>query len=237
MEEIYVNVEMKDKTVTPVDCIHQTGPRSSKRRFHEAAIWFLGLLSLLLLAGVIALGVYCYISTRDSSAEFSTVIANLTERLSSLTEQRDLLNVSLSEVSKELQSLKKQCPPGWTVFGCSCYFFSTQKKSWDDSRADCRDKGADLVIIESFTEQEFLTNNKKGDTWIGLSDRDDEGTWKWIDDTPLTQGFWWREQPDNGGGFPQNGEEDCAHLRADRSKADNWNDRRCDVTMLWICEK
>ncbi|XP_074551396.1 C-type lectin domain family 10 member A-like [Halichoeres trimaculatus] len=176
-------------------------------------------------------------TARDASAEISVINANLSERLSSLTRQRDQLNVSLAEVMKELQCLKKTCPPGWTMFGCSCYLFSTQEKSWEESRQDCRATGADLVVIESLEEQEFISKSAKADSWIGLSDRDDEGTWKWVDGSSLTQGFWWGPQPDNGRGDPQYGEEDCAHLTPVRRKEENWNDLKCDVSMLWICEK
>ncbi|XP_074551399.1 C-type lectin domain family 4 member E-like [Halichoeres trimaculatus] len=241
MEEIYANVESdKPDHTRPPAC--QTGPRSSQRRFHGAAVLFLGLLSLLLLAGIIGLSVHCHVSARDASAEISVINADLSERLSSLTRQRDQLNVSLAETTKELQRLqrllkeKKTCPPGWKMFGCSCYLFSTQKKSWEKSRQDCRARGADLVVIESFKEQEFLVNSIKAYSWIGLSDRDNEGTWKWTDGAPLTLQFWWDGQPDNGGGHLDLGEEDCAHLRAGESKEKNWNDLRCETSFSWICE-
>uniref|UniRef100_A0A3Q3N3Q5 C-type lectin domain-containing protein n=1 Tax=Mastacembelus armatus TaxID=205130 RepID=A0A3Q3N3Q5_9TELE len=48
---------------------------------------------------------------------------------------------------------RKWCPEGWTRFGCSCYFKSTEKKWWYESRTDCRNKGADLVSINSKEEQ------------------------------------------------------------------------------------
>ncbi|XP_020511675.1 CD209 antigen-like protein E [Labrus bergylta] len=239
MEEIYANIEYEK----PVNTKPRTGPESSGRRFYRAVVLLLGLLSLILLAGIIALGVHY-------SSEFSATKANFTERLqdrenqlSSLTEQRDLLNANLTEKTKELERLqtlskqKKTCPTGWKMFRCSCYLFSTHTKTWEGSRQDCRDNDADLVVVDSFEEQEFLTNNIKTDTWIGLSDRDNEGTWKWTDDTPLTRGYWWTGQPDNGGGDPNWGEEDCVHFGAGKKKEANWNDLRCDVSKLWICEK
>ncbi|XP_035532219.1 C-type lectin domain family 4 member E-like [Morone saxatilis] len=123
------------------------------------------------------------------------------------------------------------------MFSCTCYLFSTNSHSWEEGRRDCRDRGADLVIIDSSEEQEFLTKNIRKDTWIGLTDRDNEGTWKWTDETPLTLAYWVRGQPDSGGGDPQWGEEDCAILIAGKETEENWNDRRCDDTLKWICEK
>ncbi|KAF5888978.1 C-type lectin domain family 4 member E-like isoform X1, partial [Clarias magur] len=72
-------------------------------------------------------------------------------------------------------------------FSSSLYFMSNKNKNWTKSRQDCRKRGADLVIINSREEQEFineLRNSKRA--WIGLNDRDREGTWKWVDGTPLS---------------------------------------------------
>ncbi|XP_041662299.1 CD209 antigen-like protein A [Cheilinus undulatus] len=244
-EEIYVNAE----DIKPVDIrppTIQTSPGSSHGRFYRPVVLFLGLLSIILLAGIIGLGVLYLVSAHHASVELSTIKANLTvqlqvkdQQLSTLTEQRDLLNVSLTNIRKNLMSLSKQmktCPAGWKMFQCSCYFFSTHKNTWNECRKDCQDKDADLVIINSPEEEEFLTNNIKGSTWIGLSDQEKEGTWKWTDGTQLTMAYWWRGQPDNGGGNPQYGEEDCCHFATYKKEA-KWNDLRCDTPLLWVCEK
>ncbi|KAI3355683.1 hypothetical protein L3Q82_004270 [Scortum barcoo] len=179
---------------------NQRGRRSSERRFHGVIILLLGLLSVFMLAGLIGLAVHYHYSVRGSAAELSTIRANLTERLQesntklvSSIEERDQLKANLTEMTEELkrlQSLSKQnrtCPAGWRMLSCTCYFFSTTSASWEQSRRDCRDKGADLVVIESYEEQELLTKIIKKETWIGLNDREKEGVWKWIDETPLTQ--------------------------------------------------
>lgn len=51
---------------------------------------------------------------------------------------------------------------GWVYFHRSLYYISSMKKSWQDSRDDCLQRGADLVIINSKEEhvREFLSFEK-----------------------------------------------------------------------------
>ncbi len=42
---------------------------------------------------------------------------------------------------------------GWVRFNNSLYYISSLKKSWQESRNDCLQRGADLVIINSKKEQ------------------------------------------------------------------------------------
>ncbi|XP_063744060.1 C-type lectin domain family 10 member A-like isoform X2 [Eleginops maclovinus] len=234
MEEIYANVESV-KPLNSRSSAKPKGPRSSER-FLQAAVLCLGLLSLFLLAGLIGLAVRYHNSVGGAAADLSSVKANLTERLqasdqqlSSVSEERDRLNASLTEKTKEvarLQSSKTICPAGWRKHSCSCYLLHKQTDSWEKAREHCRERGAHLVVIDSAAEQT--------DVWIGLSDREKEGTWKWVDGSPLTLRNWETIQPDNGGGDPRWGEEDCAIIY---THTNEWHDRSCESTQPWICEK
>uniref|UniRef100_A0AAY4DP61 C-type lectin domain-containing protein n=1 Tax=Denticeps clupeoides TaxID=299321 RepID=A0AAY4DP61_9TELE len=65
------------------------------------------------------------------------------------------------------------------------YSISNEQKPWNESRAECRGRGADLVVINSLEEQ-FA--HRLVLTWIGLTDNEQEGVWKWVDGSPLTEG-------------------------------------------------
>uniref|UniRef100_A0A667ZHP2 C-type lectin domain-containing protein n=1 Tax=Myripristis murdjan TaxID=586833 RepID=A0A667ZHP2_9TELE len=131
--------------------------------------------------------------------------------------------------SCQIYERETTCPEGWKMSSCVCYLVSTERNSWEKARQDCRDRGADLVVIDSAKEQTFITSLKTA-AWIGLSDRDEEGTWKWEDDTPLTLKYWGEEQPDNWR------EEDCVQINPDKTD-NNWNDLSCAILLQWICEK
>ncbi|KAL7381333.1 hypothetical protein ABVT39_004242 [Epinephelus coioides] len=82
----------------------------------------------------------------------------LSNNYSQLQKQIPNASVHYSQLQDEVKQLKdkiegKWCPDGWSRFGSSCYFQSDEKKNWGQSRADCRQRGADLVIINNKEEQ------------------------------------------------------------------------------------
>ncbi|XP_047008369.1 hepatic lectin isoform X2 [Ictalurus punctatus] len=123
---------------------------------------------------------------------------------------------------------------GWILFNSNLYYIPTEKKSWTESREDCRERGADLVIINSAEEWEFIIKQlgESNRAWIGLSDRDTEGEWKWVDGTELKSGtgYWYKGEPNN-----QHNNEDCAEIWTFPDKK-AWNDRPCSEKQWWICE-
>ncbi|XP_036845278.1 C-type lectin domain family 4 member M-like [Oncorhynchus mykiss] len=134
-----------------------------------------------------------------------------------LTKDRDQLQTERDFLSGRSTNLKQTCPEGWQKFESSWYFLSSETKTWKESREDCLERGADLVIINSDKEQEFLFKLKKR-VWIGLTDSVTEATWRWVDGTPLTTPRYWSpNQPDNGDGKPEYGEEDYVQIRNNQS--------------------
>ncbi|XP_026232643.1 C-type lectin domain family 4 member C-like [Anabas testudineus] len=183
--------------------------RSSERRLPPellvAALLCLGLLSVSLLIGLIGLSVHYHVS------------------------------VSFLAEEKRVCGQKTTCPDGWTKFCWSCYFLSTERGSWTKGREDCRTRGADLVVIHSAEEQTFISTFINKNTWIGLNDTDKEGTWEWVDGTPLTVTYWGSNEPNNGNGGIFLANEDCVEISTGWSS--EWNDLSCEASRQWICEK
>ncbi|XP_018538568.1 CD209 antigen-like protein E isoform X2 [Lates calcarifer] len=148
-------------------------PAVQRNPFRTAAL-VLGLLCILLLAGIAVL-----------SKLYITVILEK-EKLSIINEQ----------LNNNLRSNNQCQTEGWKQFGCSCYYISTDMKSWNDSKTDCEKRGAKLVIIKNREEQDFLTQmNKYGTSWIGLESKKtsswpDKWEWMWVDGSkPQYQGW------------------------------------------------
>ncbi|KAM9449840.1 uncharacterized protein Hap1MRO34_022301 [Clarias gariepinus] len=134
----------------------------------------------------------------------------LQTRNNNLTIERDQLQTSYNNLTIERDKLqtcnnpskeREQCQSdymlgikckqlyvnkqGWGFSSSSIYSISTEKKSWTESRQDCIKRGADLVIINSREEQDFIIKQLgvSKEAWIGLRKDDTKKKWKWLDST------------------------------------------------------
>ena len=114
------------------------------------------------------------------------------------------------------------CPAGWVSHKTSCFrVIDTPTLKWSDARKTCQDLAADLAIIRSATENNFifdLIRNKL--VWLGLY-RKANTKFYWIDDTPLEGQYsaW-------GSGEPSNLKTKCATMSG---KGSRWNDIPCSL--------
>ncbi|XP_039397998.1 C-type lectin domain family 4 member F-like [Mauremys reevesii] len=127
---------------------------------------------------------------------------------------------------------------GWRFYGGNLYYFSQEKKPWDEAEQFCVSQDSHLTSVSS-QEQEFLSKETKGEAhWIGLTDRETEGSWRWVDGTEYradaSRGFWAENEPNNHDPNKDGG-EDCVHTEP--RKRNLWNDYKCTEPFRWICKR
>ncbi|XP_036065751.1 C-type lectin domain family 4 member E isoform X2 [Oryzias melastigma] len=190
----------------------------------------------------------------------------LKEQIKQLTAQNIVNQRQLESLKIEKENLQTnitalgetcgRCPPSWIHLNSSCYFFSyiessSVMKSWPFSRMDCIRREADLIVIDSPEEQKFVSNTinsiAQGNVfWIGLNDKETEGTWVWINNVrEVERRYWMNGQPD-GRENPYSSrygyygrDEDC--VVTTYSVTNPWK-TRSDASCLenqyyWICER
>ncbi|KAL7855871.1 hypothetical protein AOLI_G00194750 [Acnodon oligacanthus] len=202
------NTETEDSTTKSTLQTQQTGSRSYRLTLTAVC---LGLLCVLLLTATIAMCI----------------------KFSKLMTVKEQFQTERDELQKKLFLLETNInKPEWRYFNYSVYYISTETKTWNKSREDCRERGADLLIINSREEQDFIEKFRRSQwAWIGLTDSETEGVWKWVDGSALTTEFWRPGEPNI------NGDEDCVITGYASDPVYSWADFTCNNRFAWICEK
>ena len=180
----------------------------------RAVVVLLGLLSVVLLARLIGLAVQ-----HKKTVSMDRDMEQLLLTLKNLTEQRDAL------------LCKQECPGGWNKFGCKCYKTSDTNQSWNESREFCVSHGADLVVVDSKEEMDFI-NELYVYFWLGATDAAGEGTWRWVDGTGLSL-----DNSSWSGGRPQGGvDRNCLWMVWEQNQY-KWADVSCEIRYYGLCEQ
>lgn len=130
-----------------------------------------------------------------------------------------------------------QCTPcfqNWIQNGSSCYYFMKDWpwKSWTESQEYCKGYGAQLAIIDSVEEQEFINRHAQSyydeyhGYWMGLSKKKE--TWVWSTGAELEEGFWVDD--------PLKGYGECVLSMPSKNPLKSWLSAYCYMRNRWICE-
>ncbi|KAL4217851.1 hypothetical protein ACF0H5_022590 [Mactra antiquata] len=147
------------------------------------------------------------------------------------------------------------CKDGWLPYSGSCYmFYDEHKVDWNEAVTYCRNRNSQLVSIETAHESTFLksfarklfkaappgknSSSERNVTafWLGASDTDIEGLWKWVSTDEEVSYTEWdllssKPQPNND---PDN-KEDCLALNG--AYDFNWHDGLCEERLGYpLCE-
>ena len=97
-----------------------------------------------------------------------------------------------------VQPVKMLIPTNAKVFKSHHYLFIPDKKTWQQAKQACEDMGGHLVTITSKEENDFVYKLTSGkNTWIGCTDQEKEGEWKWVTGETFSYKNWADGQPDN----------------------------------------
>ncbi|XP_051812342.1 CD209 antigen-like protein C [Acanthochromis polyacanthus] len=170
---------------------------------------------------------------RDELNQMKVNSSRLTKEMEELQREYKTVAASRDHLLQEYTTLNsssacKVCPSEWIPFDNKCYYASPRgkNKNWEDSRKDCLQRGADLVMPTTRPELNFVTRIYDR-TWIGLSDKKSEGRWLWVDGSEVQTGFWQTGEPNN------ERNEDCAEISRTTGE---WNDVLCSTKLPWVCE-
>ncbi|CAL8338527.1 unnamed protein product [Arctogadus glacialis] len=208
----YVGTEESSNTLGTVRG-QQPDPVSPPQCPIRAVVVLLVLLSVALLAGLVGLA----LQHKRKTVRMDGYAEQLVQRLKNVTEQRDSL------------LCKQECTGDWDKFGCKCYALS-KEGSWNKSRELCVSFGADLVVVDSEEEMDFISK-RGGYLWLGATDEASEGLWRWVDGTVLSA-----DHPPWSGGKPDGGKEKNCLRGFGRKTNFKLTDDSCEDRRRGFCE-
>ena len=136
-------------------------------------------------------------------------------------------------------------PPSDAVpFQGHVYKFFPNITSWRRANDHCKAMGGHLVTIGSAAENTFVLgvaqqglarlnrNGKMDGVWLGATDEEAEGDWKWVDGSEFSLNNWLPNQPNNAGG-------DEHYLWMWVQRNGQWTDQANtpkEATTYYVCE-
>lgn len=140
-------------------------------------------------------------------------------------------SVPRPEVTTDCELCQEGNIPGFVYMGerdGHKYYCSREKMTWPDAQAFCVANGGTLAIINSAAENQFLARILDASSaYIGLSDADEEGNFKWVDGSTPSYTKWYPRQPND-----YKGSQDYVEML----RSGYWNDQYNNKPLEFIME-
>ncbi len=128
-------------------------------------------------------------------------------RVRLITSMQDLddRNVFFDSISLKASTVGSKplvrIPADAKSFETHFYKYFNEKLPWKAAKAKCESLGGNLVVIDSADENKFVADiiaaATEDESWIGITDEAQEGTWLTVTGQPLAFTNWLQGQPDN----------------------------------------
>lgn len=114
------------------------------------------------------------------------------------------------------------------IYNNHTYLYMKHRVNWYNAKHACEAVDGHLLIINDKAENDFIKQIVDNNTWLGLTDVENEDFWKWVDNTFLMWSDWGEGQPNNSR------TENYAHYYSRLNYA--WNDTNRRSEFYFICE-
>ncbi|XP_028938427.1 natural killer cells antigen CD94-like [Ornithorhynchus anatinus] len=170
-----LNVAFTEKKMSHSTQKQKRGRMHGTREDSLSAPWkllagILGVLSLVLMAAVLTLGILM-------------VKSDVLESSKQVPENSSSLPSTISQSGCYYGS----CPEKWIWSRGNCYYISNDIMDWQGSRTDCMKRNSTLLKIESREELNNFLNLLSAMYWTGLSHNVTASSWMWDDGAALSQ--------------------------------------------------
>lgn len=131
---------------------------------------------------------------------------NLPEIVLQTADPIELDEASQQAMHELLSSTSPQLPQNLSPANVISYNGHTYARfdevmTWEDAEAFCENAGGHLVTISGWREQlivsELISDGAYSTYWLGATDKDWEGAWKWVTNEDFDWTNWHENQPDN----------------------------------------
>ncbi|NXT81496.1 MRC1 protein, partial [Zapornia atra] len=124
------------------------------------------------------------------------------------------------------------CLKGWKRHGFYCYLVGHTSVTFSEAKKTCERSSGYLTSVGDRYEQAYLTSliglSSEKYFWIGLSDTEEQGMFKWVTGEGVLYTNWNAAMPGNQAG--------CVALRTGNA-AGLWDVQNCEVKAKFICRK
>ncbi|XP_054027247.1 macrophage mannose receptor 1 [Dryobates pubescens] len=137
-----------------------------------------------------------------------------------------------AEMAGEKETSEEGCKKGWSRYSTYCYFIGHDSARFAEAQATCQGEEGHLATVESRYEQAYLTSlvGLRPDKyfWLGLSDTEEQGTFKWASGEAVSFTHWDAAMPGNNPG--------CVAMRTGTA-AGLWHVLDCETKQKYICKQ
>ncbi|KAM6101738.1 macrophage mannose receptor 1-like isoform 1-T1 [Theristicus caerulescens] len=124
------------------------------------------------------------------------------------------------------------CWKGWERHGFYCYLVGHTSVTFSEAKKTCERSSGYLTSVGDRYEQAYLTSlvglSSEKYFWIGLSDMEEQGMFKWVTGEGVLYTNWNAAMPGNEAG--------CVALRTGNA-AGLWDVQNCEVKAKFLCKK